>query len=169
MDAFQRTLVHRWLQVPQRAREDLRDFLRRHERISSRVIAHISRADWGRLQRYRVFTFAGHMARLQTPSHAAATVLQWRDDRSWAAYRDKLPPRTGGQPGRRAPRMFVPGAVEQPFREALDLGRTAPEARHIWRTIRQEMRSTPQDWREVAQNRAVWRAFSRWCCFEREL
>lgn len=169
IDVFQRTLVHRLVQVPRRATEDIRTFLRRRERICTKMIAKTARAKWGRLQRYRVFTFAGHVARLEAPAHAAATVLKWRDDRWWDTFRAELPARTRGQLGRRAPDMSVPGAVEKPFRDALELVRRSPTTRDAWRRLQQEMRATPRAWRAMAQNHVAWKTFSRYCSFERDL
>lgn len=170
--AIQRVVVHRVLRLPQRPRETLEEFVRRRERSCTTTIRKCARGDWGKIQRYRVFTFAGHVARLGPSIHLAAAVLDWGSDRWWSVYKTTLPMKTRGQPGRRAARQGRPGGQEVFFSEAPEVLRTDQDMKHqIYALHGRDSAAllSPHDWRQLAQSRESWRLFSRWACFHRHL
>lgn len=117
LDALQRVMFHRILRLPQRAREPLRDFLRRRERCCTAALRKYSRSTWSHLQRYRALMFMGHLSRLPS-EHLAHDVLERRSDRWWTQNKEVLPTRSRRQPGRRAADKSTPRFVERMPRES---------------------------------------------------
>lgn len=149
--------------VARRPSDTLEAFLRRRERIVTATRQTYSRGVWGQIQRYRWFTFHGHIARLQSSYHMATQSLMWRGSRWWQAYRQRLPPQMGGQIGRRAASMSRPMLSEISMLDApAFLQRSS-----LWSSVADQYEVDtgvrPHDWLALAQNRPVWRAFSRWC------
>lgn len=136
-----------------------------HTHSTTAAIKKFARAQWSEIQRYRYLTFAGHLARLDPGSHLAATVLHWRSDRWWNEYRETLPAKTGGQSGRRAANVSVPGAAELAQRTAFEAARR--EAPHFLHRAVATLGCRPLDWRHLAQDRVGWRELSRWASFRR--
>lgn len=52
--------------------------------------------------------------------HIAAVIFEWRSDDWWEDYKATLPPKAGGQVGRRAGDVGIPGQVERPFHLAFE-------------------------------------------------
>lgn len=161
LDAMQRVMIHRILRLPQRPREDRRDFLRRRERCCTAALRRYGRSEWSRLQTYRALMFMGRISRLGA-DHLASDALRWRSDRWWAAYRQRLPAKTGGQPGRRAAAKSTPGFVERLAREAFEASLRTMQ----WTSPASSLFYRPHDWCEAARDRESWRLMCHKMCFK---
>lgn len=58
------------------------DYFRRNERLATDALNRLMRAKWGDVQRYRHFTFMGHVLRMDE-ARFASRVLEWHDLRWW--------------------------------------------------------------------------------------
>lgn len=161
---LQRTMVHRILQLPQRASETATEFFKRRERCCSATIHAHARASWAELQLFRRVSFAGHLARLCPHTHLAAAVFEWRSDAWWERYKLSLPPKTGGQTGRRAGDAGTPGQMERTFRQAFEEMRQKEPGAPALQLAYVTLGTTPTDWRHMAQAREAWRLFIRQAC-----
>lgn len=167
LDGVQRRMVGRALLIGRRSGELLEDFFRRRERCISGAIRRHTRGLWSELCHCRMFTFAGHAARLAPAEHMSAQTLAWPSDQWWSGYKETLPPKAGGQIGRRAADRGTPGILEAPFRDAFELMRNSASGRSILQKAASELGDWPRDWRRLAQAREVWRLFSRHICLRR--
>lgn len=164
LDGVQRRMVGRALLVGRRPQELLPDFFRRRERCISGAIRRHARGIWSELSRFRTFTFAGHVARLAPADHMAAQTLACSSDQWWEKYKEALPPKTGGQIGRRAANKGIPGMQAAPFRDNFDLLRSTARGRDILKQAAAELGDWPGNWQRLAQARNAWRSFAREVC-----
>lgn len=145
INAVQRQIMARMLLVARRASETLEDFLRRRERIVTASLKKYSRCIWGQIQ-YIFFTIHGHIARLQSMYHMSTQALMWRKSPWWQAYRQTLPPRTGGHIGRRAAAGSRPMLNEIPLIDAFALLQRSS----LWPSVAAQheldMGTIPHDW-----------------------
>lgn len=155
----------RMVMIARRSSDTMEVFLRRRERVVTTSLNKYSRGIWGQTQQYIIFTFHGHIARLQSAYHMSAQSLTWRGSRWWSTYRQTLPPRTGGQIGRRAAARIRPMLNDIPLIDAFAMLQRSS----LWPSVvtqhELDMGNAPHDWLSLAQNRPAWRAFSRWCAF----
>lgn len=100
MGGVQRRMLAPIAQTARGPTEPLRDFHRRRERVVSSIVRRFFACSWGLSQRYKYFSFAGHVARL-SGAHVVTSAFFWRDQAWWEDYRSSLTFRTGGQIGRR--------------------------------------------------------------------
>lgn len=169
LSTIQRVMLGRMLHLFQRPREARDAFFRRRERCISAAIKQHCRAEWGRLQRFRFLTFAGHIQRT-TDEHDVRRIVTWRDSRWWETYRSSLPAKRGGQRGRRPANKSLPCRQEVGIHNTLQNLRT----RACWPNIRDALMNAgitdPEimHWKDMATIRGAWRAFARWAAFKAE-
>lgn len=114
----QRRMLGYNLQVPKRPSENVESYMKRRERLVSKTLRTHCRAAWGDIQRYRFFSFLGHVARRPSASHLCALVHRWRGSEWWQEYMKHLPDKQKNQPGRRAPYKGRPMPTERPLIDA---------------------------------------------------
>lgn len=166
----QRVMIGRMLHLFQKPMEPRDAFFRRRESCITMAIKTHCRAEWGRLQRFRWLTYAGHIQRADD-DHDVRRIVSWRDSRWWAAYSRNLPEKRGGQKGRRPADKSLPCrhevAIQRAFRSL--------HMRPCWPSIETALHDAgvhdPNNmlWQDMAQIRGAWRAFARWTAFRAEL
>lgn len=106
LDAFQRTVVGRMLQVASA------------ERCITAALKRCATGHWGNIQKYRYFGFRGHVEP-SSAEHDVARVTRWRNSEWWHEHKARLPAKTGGQHRRRPQDLSNPCHDKAPMRKAL--------------------------------------------------
>lgn len=172
LTGLQLEMVKRTMQLLRRPSEELQDFWTRREKLAGQAMSKFTRAQWGDIQRYRHINFLGHVARLPEWRYSNRA-LNWRCLRWWARYRSRLPPKMGGQAGRRKRIGDVPcrnerGAAEA-FKTLCESPATADDMLAMLSPFVAGHSVWPVDWMHLAQDKYLYREFSRWTAFRRQL
>lgn len=163
-------MIGRMLHLFQKPMEHRDAFFRRRERCITMAIKTHSRAEWGRLRRFRWLTFAGHVQRADD-DHDVRRIVSWRDSRWWAAYSNNLPAKRHGQKGRRPADKSLPCRQGLAIQRALQKLRIRPCWPSIATALQDAGAHDPNNmsWQDKPQVRRAWRAFARWAAFRAEL
>lgn len=160
LTAVQRSMVKKTLLLLRRPAEAPNAYFRRRERLVTHIIKTCMRASWGDVQRYRHFTFLGHVMSM-SPDRYARKTAEWRDLEWWGQYGSHPLNVQTASADRRRKRGNIPCRPERGIAEAFQAWLQSPTAVGMLEKFVAVTGRWPTTWKQLATDRELFREFAR--------
>ena len=144
--------------------EDWLDYWIRVHRIAKEFLKRNRIEKWSTALRYRFFSWMGHLVRLG-PEHLVVSVFAHRSLEWWRDRQSSFK-HTGKHAGRHKGKGRICGRYEIPLERSWKQLMTSTIYDSLLQKCICDDLPIPVWWTDLAQNRDLWRAFSRWAVFK---